>query len=129
MIKVEPLINAEDYSAFQAMMPNEPAFKDAPTGTSLDFAKFSTRENIRIQSGARLNKTIIMVSVQPAKFEQYCENYDKDRNWQSLAHFADAKFDMARSDEQDGGDGLGADDRLPGASGRGSIVFADRCQE
>ena len=129
MIKVEPLIHAEDYPAFQAMMPKEPAFKDAPTGLSLDFASFSTRENIRIQSGTRPNKTIIMVSVQPDKFEQYCKNYDKDRNWQSLAHFADAKFDMTTTDEQDGGNGLGADDRLPGASGRGSIVFADRRHE
>ena len=32
MIQVEPLIHAEDYPAFQAMMPKEPAFKDAPTG-------------------------------------------------------------------------------------------------
>jgi len=23
------------------------------------------------------------------------ENYDKDRNWQSLTNFADAKFDMS----------------------------------
>jgi len=123
MIKVEPLINAEDYQAFQAMMPKEPAFKDAPTGISLDFAAFSTRENIRMQSCARPNKTIIVVSVQPDKFEQYCKNYDKDRNWQSLAHFADAKFDMAKTDEQDGGNGLGAGYRLPGAPGGGSIVF------
>jgi hypothetical protein len=101
MIKVEPLIHAEDYSAFQAMMPKEPAFKDAPTGVYLDFAAFSTRENIRIQSGARPNKTIIMVSVQPDKFERYCKNYDKDRNWQSLANFADAKFDMTTTDEQE----------------------------
>lgn len=129
MIKVEPLIHAEDYPAFQAMMPKEPAFKDAPTGISLDFAAFSTRESIRIQSSARPNKTIVMVSVHPDKFEKYCKNYDKDRNWQSLAHFADAKFDMTRTDEQDGGDGLGADDRLAGASGRGSIVFADRRHE
>ena len=100
MIKVEPLINAEDYPAFQAMMPKEPAFKDAPTGLYLDFAAFSTRENIRIRSGTRPNKTIIMVSVQPDKFEQYCENYDKDRNWESLAHFADAKFDMTTTDEE-----------------------------
>ncbi len=126
MIKVEPLINAEDYLAFQAMMPKEPAFKDAPTGIKLDFASFSTRENIRIQSGARPNKTIIMVSVQPDKFEQYCKNYDKERNWQSLAHFADAKLDMATGEEQEGGNGLRADNRIPGASGRGSIVFADR---
>ena len=119
MIKVEPLIHAEDYQAFQAMMPKEPAFKDAPTGISLDFAAFSTRESIRIQSGTTPNKTTIMVSVQPGKFEQYCENYDKDRNWQSLAHFADAKFDMSiKTDEQDDGNGLAADDRLPGASGR-----------
>jgi len=123
MIKVEPLINAEDYRAFQAMMPKEPAFKDAPTGIYLDFAAFSTREHIRIQSGTRPNKTTIMVSVQPDKFEQYCKNYDKDRNWQSLAHFADAKFDMAKTDEQDGGNGLGAGYRLPGAPGGGSIVF------
>ena len=94
MIKVEPLINAEDYLAFQAMMPKEPAFKDAPTGNSIDFATFSCRENIRVQSGARLNKAIVLVRVQPDKFEQYCENYDKDRNWQSLTNFADAKFDM-----------------------------------
>ncbi len=100
MIKVEPLIHAEDYPAFQAMMPTEPAFKDAPTGICLDFATFSIRENIRIQSGATLNKTIVLVSVQPDKFEQYCENYDKDLNWQSLAHFADAKFDMMPTDEQ-----------------------------
>ncbi len=98
MIKVEPLINAEDYRAFQAMMPKEPAFKDAPTGLALDFATFSIRENIRIQSGPRPNETIIMVRVHPDKFEQYCENYDKDRNWQSLAHFADAKFDMAKTE-------------------------------
>jgi len=100
MVKVEPRIKAEDYPAFQAMMPKEPAFKDAPTGLRLDFATFSIRENIRIQSSARPNKTIVMVSVQPDKFEQYCENYDKDRNWQSLVHFADAKYDMARPDEQ-----------------------------
>ena len=129
MIKVEPLIHAEDYQAFKAMMPKEPAFKDAPTGISLDFAAFSTREHIRIQSGAKPNKTTIMVSVKPDKFEQYCENYDKDRNWQSLAHFADAKFDMTRTDEPDGGNGLGADGRLQGASGRGSIVPADRRHE
>ena len=94
MIKVEPRINAEDYLAFQTMMPMEPAFKDAPTGVYIDFATFSIRENTRIQSGTRPNKTIVMVSVQPDKFEQYCENYAKDRNWQSLANFADAKFDM-----------------------------------
>jgi hypothetical protein len=94
MIKVEPLINAEDYLAFQAMMPKEPAFKDAPTGISIDFATFSCRENIRVQCGARPNKAIVMVRVQPDKFEQYCENYDKDCNWQSLTNFADAKFDM-----------------------------------
>ena len=92
MIKVEPLINAEDYPAFQAMMPEEPAFKDAPTGIYIDFATFSTRENIRIQTGAKPDKTIVMVRVQPDKFEQYCENYDNDRNWQSLTNFADAKF-------------------------------------
>ena len=126
MIKVDPLINAEDYPAFQAMMPNEPAFKDAPTGISLDFATFSTRQNIRIQSGARPNKTTITVSVQPDKFEQYCKNYHKDRNWESLAHFADAKFDMTKTDEQDRGHSTGANDRLPGAPDRGSIVFADR---
>ena len=96
MTKVEPLITAENYLAFRAMMPKEPAFKDAPTGIYLDFATFSSRENIRIQSGMRPNKTIVMVNVQPDKFEQYCENYDKDRNWQSLKNFADAKFDMAR---------------------------------
>jgi hypothetical protein len=125
MIKVEPLIHAEDYPAFQAMMPKEPAFKDAPTGISLNFAAFSTRENIRIQSGTRLNKTIIMVSVQPDKFEQYCENYDKDRNWKSLTHFADAKFDMTRTD--DGSDGLGADGRLTNSPGdRGSVDLAGR---
>jgi hypothetical protein len=101
MIKVEPLINAEDYPAFQAMMPKEPAFKDAPTGISLDYATFSTRQNIRIQSGARPNKTVVMVSVQPAKFEQYCKNFDKDSNWQSLADFADAKFDMTTTDERE----------------------------
>jgi hypothetical protein len=100
MIKVEPLIHAGDYPAFQAMMPKEPAFKDAPTGILLNFASFSTRENIRIQSRARPNDTIIMVSVQPGKFDQYCENYGKDRNWQSLAHFADAKYDMSATDEQ-----------------------------
>src|SRR5271166_1631111 len=99
MIKVEPLINAEDYLAFQAMMPKEPAFKDAPTGIYLDFATFSTRENIRIQSGIRPNKATIMVKVQPDKFEQYCKNYDKDRNWQSLAHFADAKYGMKTAGE------------------------------
>ena len=128
MIKVEPLISAEDYPAFQAMMPKEPVFKDAPTGIYLDFASFFTRQNIRIRSGTRPNKTFIMVSVQPDKFEQYCENYDKDRNWQSLAHFADAKFDMT-TDEQDGGNALGADDRLPGAPGCRPIVAADRRQE
>ena len=68
MIKVEPLIHAEDYPAFQVMMPKEPAFKDAPTGVYLDFATFSTRENIRIQSGARPNKTIVRMSVQPASW-------------------------------------------------------------
>ena len=99
MIKVEPLIHAEDYLAFQAMMPKEPAFKDAPTGVYLDFVTFSTRQNIRIQSGVRPDKTVIMVNVQPDKFEQYCKNYDKDLNWQSLAQFADAKFDMT-TDEQ-----------------------------
>ncbi len=94
MIKVEPLINAEDYVAFQAMMPKEPAFRDSPTGIYIDFASFSCREIIRIQSGTRSNKTIVMVSVQPDKFEQYCENFDKERNWQSLTNFANAKFDM-----------------------------------
>jgi hypothetical protein len=94
MTKVEPLINAEDYLAFQAMMPEEPAFKDAPTGIHIDFATFSSRENIRIQSGMAPNKTIVMVSVQPGKFELYCENYEKDLNWRSLTNFADAKFDM-----------------------------------
>jgi len=98
MIQVEPLIHAEDFRAFQAMMPKEPAFKDAPTGVYLDFAAFSTRENIRIQSGARLGNTIIRVNVQPDKFEQYCKNYDKDRNWQTLVHFADAKYDMSATD-------------------------------
>ncbi len=101
MIKVEPLINAEDYNAFQAMMPKEPAFKDAPTGIDIDFATFCTRQNIRIQSGTKPKRTIVMVSVQPDKFEQYCENYDQDRNWQSLANFADAKFDMTTPDEQE----------------------------
>jgi hypothetical protein len=72
MIKVEPLINADDYRAFQAMMPEEPAFKDVPTGLALDFATFSIRENIRIQSGPRPNETIIMVKVHPDKFGQYC---------------------------------------------------------
>jgi hypothetical protein len=96
MNKVEPLINAEDYLAFQAMMPEEPAFKDAPTGISIDFATFSCREKIRVQSGGRSDKTIVLVSVQPDKFERYCDNFDKDRNWQSLANFADAKFDMGR---------------------------------
>jgi hypothetical protein len=94
MTRVEPLISAEDYLAFQAMMPREPAFKDAPTGVYLDYATFSVRETIRLQSVRRPNDTIVMVGVQPDKFEQYCENYDKDRNWQSLANFADAKFDM-----------------------------------
>jgi len=94
MIKVEPRINAEDYLAFQTMMPMEPAFKDAPTGVYIDFATFSIRENTRIQSGTRPNKTIVMVSVQPNKFEQYCENFDKERNWQTLTNFAEAKFDM-----------------------------------
>ncbi|MGA7328459.1 MAG: hypothetical protein WBX25_29215 [Rhodomicrobium sp.] len=101
MVKVEPLINAEDYLAFQALMPKEPAFKDAPTGIGIDFATFSIRENIRIQSGTRLNKTIVMVNVQPGKFEQYCENYDKDRDWQSLTNFADAKFDMGLDEVND----------------------------
>ncbi len=93
MIKVEPQINPDDYLAFQAMMPNEPAFKDAPTGISIDFATFSSRQSIRVQSGTK-PRTIVMVSVQPDKFAQYCENYDKDHSWQSLANFADAKFDM-----------------------------------
>jgi hypothetical protein len=96
MIKVEPRINAEDYLAFQAMMPKEPAFKDAPTGVYIDFATFSSRETIRIQSSAGPNKTIVLVNVQPDKFEQYCDNYDKECNWQSLTNFADAKFDMGR---------------------------------
>ena len=74
------------------MMPKEPAFKDGPTGIHIDFATFSIRENIRIQSAMRANKAIVMVSVEPDKFEQYCENYDKDRNWQSLTNFADAKI-------------------------------------
>ncbi len=65
MIKVEPRINAEDYLAFQTMMLMEPAFKDAPTGVYIDFATFSSRQSIRIQSGPRPNKTIVMVSVQP----------------------------------------------------------------
>jgi hypothetical protein len=95
MIKVEPLISAEDYPAFQAMMPNEPAFKDAPTGIHIDFTTFSTREYIRIRSGAKPGKTVVMVRVQPEKFEQYCENFDNDRNWQSLTNFADAKYEMA----------------------------------
>ena len=103
MIKVEPLINAEDYPAFRAMMPGESAFKDAPTGISIDFVTFSTREKIRIQSAMRPNKTIVMVNVRPDKFEQYCENYEKDRNWQSLTNFADAKFDMAREIGDDAG--------------------------
>jgi len=94
MITVEPLIKPEDYLAFQTMMPMEPAFKDAPTGVYIDFATFSCRENIRIQSGTRPNKTVVMVSVQPNKFEQYCENFDKDRNWQALKNFAEAKFEM-----------------------------------
>ena len=95
MTKIEPLISAEDYLAFQAMMPKESAFKDGPTGVHIDFVTFSIRENIRIQSAMRANKAIVMVSVEPDKFEQYCENYDKDRNWQSLTNFADAKFDMS----------------------------------
>ena len=102
MIKVEPLISAEDYPVFRAMMPKEPAFKDAPTGIYIDFATFSTRENIRVQSGKRPNKTLVMVSVQPDKFDQYCENYDKDRNWQSLTDFADAKYDMGLDVADDG---------------------------
>ena len=102
MIKVEPLISAEDYPVFQAMMPEEPAFKDAPTGIRIDFATFSTRENIRIQTGAKPDKTIVMVRVQPEKFEQYCENFDNDRNWQSLTHFADAKYEMAAEMAGDG---------------------------
>ncbi len=77
------------------MMPEQPAFKDGPTGISIDFATFSIRENIRIQSAMTASKAIVMVSVEPDKFEQYCENYDKDRNWQSLTNFADAKFDMS----------------------------------
>ncbi|MGO9544160.1 MAG: hypothetical protein ACLPPF_05125 [Rhodomicrobium sp.] len=101
MFKVEPLINVADYAAFQAMMPKEPAFKDAPTGIDIDFATFSCRENIRIQSGTRPNKTIVMVSVQPDKFEQYCENFDKDRDWQSLTNFAIAKFDMGHDTASD----------------------------
>ena len=95
MTKTEPLISAGDYLAFQAMMPNEPAFKDGPTGIYIDFAAFSIRENIRIQSAMRANEAIVMVSVEPDKFEQYCENYDKNRNWRSLTNFADAKFDMS----------------------------------
>jgi hypothetical protein len=97
--KIEPLIKAEDYIAFQSMMPDEPAFKDAPTGTFLDFAAFSTREKIRIQSGMRTREALVMVIVEPDKFEQYCMNYGKDRNWQSLANFADAKFDMSIDEE------------------------------
>jgi hypothetical protein len=99
VVKIEPLIKAEDYAAFQAMMPKEPAFKDAPTGIYIDFATFSAREKIRIQSGVRTNETLVMVIVEPDKFEQYCENYDKDRNWQSLTNFADAKFEMSIDDE------------------------------
>ncbi len=95
MITVEPLIHSEDYLAFLAMMPKEEAFKDAPTGIFIDFATFSIRQNIRIQSCAKPNKTIVMVAVQPDKFDQYCENYDKDRNWQSLKNFADAKYEMS----------------------------------
>ncbi len=94
MLKVEPLINVADYAAFQAMMPKEPAFKEAPTGIDIDFATFTCRENIRIQSGTKPNKTTVMVSVKPDKFEQYCENFDKDRNWESLANLANAIFDM-----------------------------------
>ena len=41
MTKIEPLISAEDYLAFQAVMPKEPAFKDGPTGIYIDFATFS----------------------------------------------------------------------------------------
>jgi hypothetical protein len=100
MIKVEPRINSEDYLAFLAMMPNESAFKDAPTGIYIDFATFSSRENIRVQSGTK-SQTIIMVSVHPDKFEQYCGNYDRDRNWQSLTNFADAKYDMALDMDDD----------------------------
>ncbi|MGA7329040.1 MAG: hypothetical protein WBX25_32270 [Rhodomicrobium sp.] len=95
MTKIEPLISAGDYRVFQAMMPKEPAFKDGPTGIDIDFATFSIRENIRIQSAMTANKAIVMVGVEPDKFERYCENYDKDRNWQSLTNFADAKFDMS----------------------------------
>lgn len=95
MTKIEPMINAKDYLAFQAMMPEEPAFKDGPTGIYIDFATFSIREKIRIQSAMRANKAIFMVRVEPDQFERYCENYDKDRNWQSLTNFADAKFDMS----------------------------------
>ncbi len=99
MIKVEPQINAEDYLAFQTLMPKEPAFADGPTGLRLDFATFSIRENIRIQNYTRAPNTIVMVRVQPDKFDQYCENYDKDRNWQSLKNFAGAKFEMAQEVE------------------------------
>lgn len=94
MTKIEPLISAGDYPAFQAMMPEEPAFKDGPTGIYIDFATFSIREKIRIQCEMRANKTVVLVGVAPHKFEQYCENYDKDLNWQSLTNFADAKFDI-----------------------------------
>jgi hypothetical protein len=81
------------------MMPKEPAFRDAPTGIYIDFATFSVREKIRIQSRVRTNETVVMVIVEPDKFEQYCENYDKDRNWKSLTNFADAKFEMSIDDE------------------------------
>jgi len=97
--KIEPLIKAEDYNAFQSMMPKEPAFKDAPTGTFIDFASFSTREKIRIQSGMKPNEIVILVAVEPGKFEQYCTNYDKDRTWLSLKNFADAKFEMSIEEE------------------------------
>lgn len=101
MIKVEPLINAADYLAFQSMMPKEPAFKDAPTGISINFATFSTRQKIRLQSGTRVNKTVVMVNVNPDKFEQYCENFDQDLTWQSLANFADAKYGMGLDSADD----------------------------
>ena len=56
MIKVEPRINAEDYLAFQAMMPKEPAFKDAPTGIYIDFATFPSAKTYAFKAARGLTK-------------------------------------------------------------------------
>ncbi len=94
MITAEPLIKPGDYEAFQTIMPKEQVFKDAPTGIQINFATFSIRQIIRIQSSTKPDRKFVMVTVEPDKFEQYCANFDKDRNWQSLKDFADAKYEM-----------------------------------